>query len=289
MNTVLITGTSSGFGYLTTLELLQSGATVYASMRELEKKNKEKAKKLEQVAQSLNGVLYLIDMDVTDEKSIRNVKSKIEENGHTIDVLINNAGLGCKGIMESFTTQQHKNIFEVNYFGVINVTNVFLPHLRSNKGRIINISSLSGRISGAFNGPYAASKFALEAYTTSLRAELIPLGLQVGVVEPGIFNTEMQQKFQTGSNEAVLESYGPVVEFMKAQDAAFAQMMMAGIPGPEMVSQTIGQLVSAEVLPQRTVVDYLVKDFVEKLNKAEDDVNLEIQQFLQSLATQQEA
>jgi NADP-dependent 3-hydroxy acid dehydrogenase YdfG len=178
--TILITGSSSGFGRETAILFQQKGWNVIATMRSPEKETE---------LNRLSNVL-VTRLDVTDKHSIENaVKEGIEKFGN-IDVLLNNAGFGIMGPMETTTEESIRREFDVNVLGLINVTKTVLPVMRANKaGIIINVSSAFGVAAFPFFPIYNASKFAVEGLTESLQFELRPLGINLKIVEPGGYNT----------------------------------------------------------------------------------------------------
>jgi len=186
--TAIVTGSSSGFGLLCVLELALKGFTVIATMRDTSKANNllELAKE-----RKLETNIQVIPLDVTSSDSIREFK-RILDNYSQIDVLVNNAGLAVGGFSEELSLEDYRRQFETNFFGVIAVTNAVLPHMRARKqGRIINMSSISGRFGFPGLSAYSASKHALEGYSESLRLELRPFGIDVTLIEPGSYQTNI--------------------------------------------------------------------------------------------------
>ncbi|MCT4639156.1 MAG: SDR family oxidoreductase [Bacteroidales bacterium] len=180
--TVLITGASSGFGRLTVKKFQQEGWNVIATMRISEK---------EMEFTELNNVLVTC-LDVTVKDTItRAIAQGIERFGK-IDVLVNNAGYALQGPMESTTDVQIERQFNVNVFGLINVTKAIIPHFRGNQnGIVINYSSIGGRVAFPYTSMYHATKFAVEGFTESLQYELNPLGIRLKLIEPGAYNTNI--------------------------------------------------------------------------------------------------
>src|SRR5947209_16873980 len=135
-------------------------------------------------------------MDVTDTASITRVRGEVERALGTTPLiaLVNNAGIPAAGPLELLPLDELRRVLEVNLIGVVAVTQAFLPLLKRARGRIVNISSVSGRVAMPFMGPYAASKFALEAVSDSLRRELLPFGVDVIVVEPGSVQSRIWDK-----------------------------------------------------------------------------------------------
>jgi len=186
MKKILITGCSSGFGYLSAKYLAEKGHQIYASMRNIKGKNASSAEGLREFA-SLKGLkIDVVEMDVTSDESVAVAMNQIPE----IDVLINNAGLGYGGPVESFSSEQFTEQLDLNVIGTFRVAKAVLPAMRSRKsGLIIQVSSVAGR--GAFPGfgIYNASKWGLEGLSEAMRYELAPLGIDVAIVEPGPFST----------------------------------------------------------------------------------------------------
>ena len=184
----IVTGSSSGFGLLSVLELAKNGFQVIATMRDMSKS----AKLLElSQAQDISEFIHLHPLDVTSKQSIMDFKNYLSKF-NSIDVLVNNAGYALGGFSEEISVDEFRLQFETNVFGVISVTQVVLPLMRAQgKGRIINISSISGKIGFPGLSPYVASKHALEGFSESLRLELKPFGIDVSLVEPGSYQTNI--------------------------------------------------------------------------------------------------
>ena len=208
MKNVIITGASSGFGFLASKELARKGYKVWASMRNTDGKNTQKKDQLEQFAAKENLHLKVIDLDVTQDGSAHKaIDSIIAEDGK-IDVLINNAGVMFVGITEAYGLDQIHQQMDVNFYGAIRMAKAVLPHMRKvEDGLIINTSSLAGRLSFPYFGVYNASKFALEGYSQALRYEVAPFGIDVSIVEPGPFGTNLLYSGPKEDDSEVLESY----------------------------------------------------------------------------------
>ncbi|OAS83063.1 MULTISPECIES: oxidoreductase [Metabacillus] len=184
----VVTGASSGFGLLTSLELAQKGFHVIATMRDM-KKGLPLVNQAERLG--VKDRIQLFELDVTSNHSITNWKTFMEELGR-IDILVNNAGYAGAGFVEEIPVEEYREQFETNVFGVIGVTQAVLSMMRKQrKGRIITISSISGRVGFPGLSPYVSSKHALEGWSESLRLEMKPFGIDVVIIEPGSFQTNI--------------------------------------------------------------------------------------------------
>ncbi len=269
---VLITGASGGFGALTVKTLLKEGHKVAATMRNSASKNKG-------IADELSGLgAEIIEMDVTSDDSANQGVSKATELMGGLDVVINNAGVGVLGIQENFTVDDFKKLFEVNVFGVQRVTRAALPHLRSQgSGLVIFVSSLLGRVTLPFYGPYNASKWALEALAENYRIELSGFGVDSVIVEPGGFPTTFFNSLILPSDTSRDEGYGEMVNAPKQLFDSF-EGALAGNPDqdPQLVADAVSKLVTtpAGQRPVRTVVDNMgMGTHIDPYNKQLDQIH----------------
>ena len=250
--TILITGTSSGFGRDTAETLHQAGHTVYASMRGVEGKNREAAAALQKLG------IKTVELDVSDDASVEAAVEKVLAEAGKVDVLVNNAGLGSAGVTEAFTAEQAKVVFDTNVIGLLRVTRAVLPSMRERRdGLIINISSILGRVTFPFLGIYGASKFAVEALTDSLRYEVSQLGVEVVAVQPSAYPTNFLPGIQTPARSEVAESYGEVGRIPDALSASLTTRFEGeDAPNPHDVAEAIAELISRAKgsRPARTVV-----------------------------------
>ncbi len=190
---VLITGTSSGFGYLSALYLGRLGATVIASMRNLDKGKRPEAKKMMAIAEKEELDLHIVEIDVTNDKQVRKgVKQAEKIAGGALDVLINNAGIGLAGPVEINDVEASQLIFETNLFGYQRMARAVLPKMRAaERGQIFNVSSQLGRILLPNLGMYCATKFAVEAMFETMAYELAPFGVDITIIQPGGYPTKI--------------------------------------------------------------------------------------------------
>jgi NAD(P)-dependent dehydrogenase (short-subunit alcohol dehydrogenase family) len=193
----LVTGSSSGIGYETSLLLARNQFVTYASMRNL-----KKGDELMKIASQETIPLKVIELDVNNHASVNDaIDTILKENGR-IDVLVNNAGYSVFGSLEELSLEEIKEEFETNFFGAIRATRAVIPAMRKQSGGIIvNISSVGGKVGLLpFFTAYHASKFALEGYTESLRQELVEFGINVILIEPGAVGTNFMDNMRTAKN-----------------------------------------------------------------------------------------
>ncbi|QUG84384.1 SDR family oxidoreductase [Bacillus nitratireducens] len=206
----VITGASSGFGLLTTLELAKKDYLVIATMRNFEKQ----VNLLSQTAKlNLQQNIKIQQLDVTDQNSIHNFQLFLKEINR-VDLLINNAGYANGGFIEEIPVEEYRKQFETNLFGAISITQLVLPYMREQKsGKIINISSISGHVGFPGLSPYVSSKYALEGWSESLRLEVKPFGIDVALIEPGSYNTNIWEVGkQLAENQS--DTTSPYKEYM---------------------------------------------------------------------------
>jgi short-subunit dehydrogenase len=181
----LITGCSSGIGYETALMLARNGFRTFATMR-----NTKKSDFLQEIIRKEGLDVNIQQLDVNDNSSIENTINNIKNETNRIDVLINNAGFGLVGFFEDLTLDEIRDQFETNFFGVLNITKKIIPIMRLQKsGTIINISSGAGQVGFPGISAYVSTKFAIEGFSESLTYELLPYGIKVVIIEPGVIKT----------------------------------------------------------------------------------------------------
>ena len=250
--TVLITGTSTGFGRDTAETLALAGHRVFASMRDPEAKNREHAEALRRQN------IEVVELDVTDSQSIERAVAAVIAKAGRIDVLINNAGVAAAGVSEAFTPAQATALFDVNVIGLHRVTRAVLPELRRhNDGLIINISSVLGRVTFPFFGLYGATKFAVEALTDSLRYEVSQLGIDVVLVQPSAYPTQMYASSIQPADTGRAAEYGKVGEIPGGLFQHITTMFESSdAPNPHDVAEAIVVLIDTRkgTRPARTVV-----------------------------------
>lgn len=181
----IVTGSSTGIGFETSLLLARNGFFTYATMRDTSKSNK-----IEKIANEENLPLKVLPLDVDNDDSVRNTIHKILDEKKKIDILVNNAGYGLFGALEDISIQEARKQFETNFFGAMRTIKEVLPSMRDQKnGIIINVTSIAGVIGVPAECIYASTKFALEGLSESISYELKPYGIKVILIEPGVINT----------------------------------------------------------------------------------------------------
>ncbi|WP_421784508.1 SDR family oxidoreductase [Hyphobacterium sp.] len=250
---ILLTGASSGFGRLFTQSLIADGHEVAASMRGASGKNKPAAEDLEKLGATI------AEIDVTDDDSVTSgTQAAIEALGG-LDVLINNAGVGVNGVTEAFTADDLHRLFDVNVYGVQRMNRAVLPTFRSQgSGLLVHISSLLGRITLPYYGPYNASKWALEALAENYRTELSGFGIESVLIEPGGFPTEFGANLLSPSDADRERQYGGFAEAKTAAGERFAELLAANPQqDPQIVADAVRDLIAMPrgKRPFRTPVD----------------------------------
>jgi len=250
--TILITGATSGIGRHAALHLAKRGHRVFATGRN--------GAQLALLADEAKGhALETLELDVTSARSIAAAKAEVDRrtDGRGVDVLINNAGYGLWAPMELVTDDDLRKQFDTNVFGLMAVTRAFVPAMRDRgDGRVLNVSSVGGRITLPFGGAYNATKYALESMSDALRLELAPFGVRVVLIEPGLIRTEFAARTMglLAKYREEPSAYTGVLD--KARDM---EKQLDGLNvGPEHISRAITRAVEARrpsaryVAPWRT-------------------------------------
>lgn len=231
---ILITGGSSGIGYDTALKLASQGHTVYAA-----------ARRVNLMAELGRHGIHVISLDVTDDASVRNcVDTVIAEQGR-IDILINNAGYGYLGAIENVPMAEARRQLDVNLFGLASLTQKVLPHMRAQGGgKIINISSVAGKVAIAYGGWYNVSKFAVEGFSDALRIEAKPFGIDVVLIEPSGIRTDWGL---IAANHLSESSAGTAYEESAEREARLFRYAYNSniISGPAVVTKSICKAVNS--------------------------------------------
>jgi NAD(P)-dependent dehydrogenase (short-subunit alcohol dehydrogenase family) len=246
---ILVTGASSGIGRACAVRLSELGYTVFAGVRKLSDG--------EALRMGSPGDLRPVQLDVTLSESIQGALATVGDE--PLAGLVNNAGIAVVGPIELVAIEAWRRQFEVNVLGLVAVTQAFLPLLRPNQGRIVNIGSIAGRSALPCSGPYDASKFAIEAITDALRMELQPSKISVSVIEPGSIATPIWQKNLSGiddlSQRAAPDSFALYATLMAKVRQEVAASARNAIPVSEVV-----KAVEHALMADRPKTRYLVGD-----------------------------
>lgn len=239
----IVTGANSGFGLLSSIELASREFHVLATMRDV-----KKAEELNKLAR-LRGVdsyITILSLDVTSEESIESFKGTLTDQYTSVDLLLNNAGYAFGGFAEEVSIAEYREQFETNVFGVMAVTQMVLPFMRKQgKGKIINMSSISGRFGFPGLSPYVSSKHALEGYSESLRLELKPFGIEVFLIEPGSYQTNIWtsgKKVASGS----LEKESPYYTYMQKIESEI-EKGQDRLGNPADIAALVGDIASGKI------------------------------------------
>ena len=263
---ILITGASGGFGKLTTLTLLEKNHTVVASMRQPDGKNKSVAEELQSAGANV------VAIDVTDEDSVNRGIATLIDKVEGVDVVVNNAGVGVLGLQETFTAEDWQKLFDINVFGVQRINRAVLPHMRQKQsGLLIHISSLLGRMTLPFYGPYNASKWALEALAENYRTELSGMGIDSCLVEPGGYPTTFMDNLVKPGDPTRDLGYGELAQAPQGLLTSFEKALAENPEqNPQNVADAVADLIDTPAGKRkfRTVVDRMgMGDHIEGYNE----------------------
>ncbi len=251
MSHVLITGATGGFGALTAKALKSAGYSVTGTTR---KPDSPEAKELESLG------IQLVAMDIQDSASVTRAMKQVLDRSQ-VDVLIHNAGVGVLGLQEMFSPEDYQKVFDINVFGVQRVNREIFPGMRARRsGTVLYISSLLGRITLPFYGPYNASKWALEAMAENYRTEMGSFGIEHCIVEPGGFPTAFAQNLLRPTDKNVPQDYAGLHAGADQMLAGFEQALASNTEQrPEKVADAIAQLLATPKgsKPFRTTVDFM--------------------------------
>jgi NAD(P)-dependent dehydrogenase (short-subunit alcohol dehydrogenase family) len=243
----VVTGTSTGFGYQTAELLVAAGYRVYGTMRDIAGRNAAPKAALEKLG------VRIVELDVTDQGSVDAAAAAILADAGRIDVLVNNAGTAHMGVTEAHTPESVERQFATNVVGPVRVNRAFLPTMRAQRsGLVVFVSSVVGRLVVPFTGVYLASKFALEGLAESLSYELRPFGIDVAIVEPGAYATNILNVIIGPDDAARVAAYGETAKIFDQ----IGESLGASAGDPIEVAQAIVGIAQrpAGTRPLRTVV-----------------------------------
>src|SRR5215211_6268808 len=264
----VVTGSSSGIGFETSLLLAKNGFFTYATMRNLDKSDA-----IIDLKQKEKLPLEVLKLDVTNDKSVKEAMEKIANEQETIDVLVNNAGYALVGALEELSIEEIKEQFETNVFGVIRVTKKILPIMRKQRhGTIVNISSVAGRIGFPLTSAYVSSKFALEGLSESIAYEVEQFGIRVILIEPGVIKTNFDSNLKVGKGMATTSTTttttpgrdSPYADITEKRIAGFKPRFENGSP-PIEVAKVILRAITSTSKNVSPELRYLVGDDAFKL------------------------
>ncbi len=258
MASILITGTSKGIGFEAALAFARAGHQVFATMR-----NPAQSPTLAEAAAREKLPILISRMDVDSDASVQDAIAAILKNG-PIDVLVNNAGVEAVGSVEELPLSTFRSVMETNYFGVIRCVQALAPSMRQRRsGCIINVSSVSGRISSPPLTAYCASKWALEALSEALAGEMKSFNVRVALVEPGIIDTAMARRIENPDTES---PYGQSARFA----ILFAHSLKTPVP-PSLVADKILEVADSETWQLRHAVGPDALPFIQWRSRMTDE------------------
>ena len=242
----LVTGSSSGIGFETSLALARNGYHTFATMRNL-----GKDEKIKQIIEKEDLSIEILELDVDNEESVNRAIKTVSEKKGRIDVLVNNAGYGMWGTVEDVSIDEFKEQFETNFFSIIRLIQKVAPIMRKqNSGNIVNISSVAGRIGFPVSPAYISSKFALEGLSESLRFELMPFGINVIIIEPGVIKTNFFDSMKLSEKSQQDSTYKEITDKVISGVKMMAEM---GTSPKEVADTIIKALKDEKPLPRYVI------------------------------------
>ena len=262
----LVTGSSSGIGFETSLALARNGYHTFATMRNL-----GKDEKIKQIIEKEDLSIEILELDVDNEESVNRAIKTVSEKKGRIDVLVNNAGYGMWGTVEDVSIDEFKKQFETNFFSIIRLIQKVAPIMRKqNSGNIVNISSVAGRIGFPVSPAYISSKFALEGLSESLRFELMPFGINVIIIEPGVIKTNFFDSMKLSEKSQEDSTYKEITDKVISGVKMMAEMGTS----PKEVADTIIKALKDEKPLPRYIVGNDAMMFLEA-KKMKTDIEFE--------------
>ena len=259
---VFITGTSSGLGLLTSVQLAAASYRVVAAV--LDMKESEPLKQLA-AAKGIAERISIVELDIANEAQVEAVIASTIDRYGKIDVLVNNAGIGGHGFIEEIPLEAWRRTFDVNFFGTLSCIRAVLPHMRGRKsGTIINMSSLAGRVATPGTGPYSATKFALEAISEALRLEMAPFGVKVVAIEPCSFKTDIWKKVEDTLYAKEGSPYARVIEEIRKWSDFQAKNAADPIEVAELVCDILASESPTLRYPIGIIGDQTCADFIKR-------------------------
>jgi len=262
----IVTGSSSGIGFETSLALAREGYFTYATMRDTTKSDK-----IKEITQKENLKISILELDVDNEKSVKSAIAQILDQKQRIDVLVNNAGWGLWGCVEDVSVDEFKEQFETNFFSIIRLIQEVAPTMRKQgSGIIVNVSSVVGRIGFPASPAYISSKFALEGLSESMRFDFAPFGVDVIIIEPGVIKTDFMKNMKMAKTSELDTVYKDITTKVVSGVKMMAEM---GTPPKEVANTIVKAIKDKKPLP-RYIVGNDASMFLEA-KKSKTDIEFE--------------
>lgn len=260
----VVTGSSTGNGFETSLLLAKNKFYTYATMRNL-----DKSTRMKEIAKKDSLPLEVLQLDVTDDKSVADAIDMISNRHRRIDVLVNNAGYDMHGAVEDLSIDEIKTQFETNFFGAVRLMKAVLPLMRKQRsGIIVNVSSIGGRIGVPLNSAYTSSKFALEGFSESMKYELEGFGIRVILIEPGAVKTNFLENIKWAQEAMKLDS--PYAELSKKISEGVRESFKQASSSPLQVAEAILNAIKSENPNTRYLVGDDAAAIIERRKKSSD-------------------
>ena len=261
---VIITGGSAGIGRETALLLARNNFKTYASMRDLQKSSEIKS-----IAEKEKLDMHFVQLDVTDDYSIKNAVQNVYDEAGRIDILVNNAGYALSGAFEDLSIEEIKEQYETNVYGLIRTTQAVLPIMRRQRsGVVVNISSGVGRFGYPTGSAYVSTKFAVEGLSESMSYELEPFGIRTVIIEPGVIDTDFHHASKIAKKSQ--DPNSPYAPLMKAMESNVKKMIANGST-PQYVAEVILEAITSPDHKLRYVAGKDVEQWMEAKRKMSDD------------------
>jgi NAD(P)-dependent dehydrogenase (short-subunit alcohol dehydrogenase family) len=273
----VVTGSSSGNGFETSLLLAKNGFYTYATMRNL-----DKSTRMKEVVKKDSLQLEVLQLDVTDDKSVTDAIDMISNRHGRIDVLVNNAGYDHIGAVEELSMEEIKTQFETNFFGAVRLMKAVIPIMRKQRsGIIVNLSSIGGLVGVPLNSAYVGSKFALEGFSESMKYELEGFGIKVILIEPGAIKTNFVENSKQA--QKAMNSDSPYAEFSKK----VSEGVMEGFKQTSSPMQ-VAEVILAAIKSEKPNTRYLVgNDAVAIKERRKNSSDFELERWMRESLLEQ--